>query len=126
MRVRKTDEKRFKSYPPKLMCYFEHKYTGYYSEGKHCKKIIYLQKSDLKTLWFSLQRNIRTELSTFLKNYIPALLYHYSLNCLCQRLDPSSHLTLQINFHHFFIHGPGSWEKSLGTNCRRGRFSTCK
>lgn len=28
------------------MRWFEHKYTKYYSKGIHCKKVIYLQKSD--------------------------------------------------------------------------------
>lgn len=50
------------------MRWFKFKYTRYYSKGIHCKKVIYLQKSDLKTSWFSLQTDVRTRIVHFLKN----------------------------------------------------------
>lgn len=33
------------------MRWFERKYTKYYSKGIHCKKVIYLQKSDFFFLY---------------------------------------------------------------------------
>lgn len=82
------------------MRWFEHKYTRYYGKGKHCKKVIYLQKSDLKTLWFSLQTDVRTGIVHFLKtlHFNPPLLLSIKLP-VSEAVPPvpPPHLTLQIN-----------------------------
>lgn len=59
----------------------------------------------------------------FKKLYISTLHCYNPLKCLLLEADFSPHLIFQMNFHHFFlIHGPGSLEKSLGTNHRRAFF----
>lgn len=106
-----------------LIRWFKFKYTRYYSKGIHCKKVIYLQKSDLKTSWFSLQTDVRTRIVHFLKKlYNSPLLESIELPVLeADFFFPI--WFFQMNFHHFFlIRGPGSPEKSLGTNHRRADF----
>lgn len=47
---------------PKAYAMIEHKYTRHYSKGKNtAKSTLYLQKNDLKTLWFSLQIDAEQE-----------------------------------------------------------------
>lgn len=74
--------KNFKNYP-QLIRWFKFKYTRYYSKGIHCKKVIYLQKIDLKTSWFSLQTDVRTRIVHFKKKLYTSTLHCYNpLKCL--------------------------------------------
>lgn len=100
------------------MRWFEHKYTRYYSKGKHCKKGNLFTEEWFKDIMVFFTNRRKNRNCPFLKTLHFNPHYSESIELPLSKTGPLPHQTFQINFHHFFIHGPGFPEKSLGTSHR--------
>lgn len=116
--------KNFKNYPQCWFADLNLSTPDTTARGYTAKRSSIYRRVILKTSWFSLQTDVRTRIVHFLKKlYNSPLLESIELPVLEADFFFFPIWFFQMNFHHFFlIRGPGSPEKSLGTNHRRADF----